>query len=258
MLSTVVGHLAAELGQFDETGVFAPGPMFHAIAARAQSIKAGLIVLDNIAHLFPGNEIVRRQVVAFLAAIDQLAMTCDAAVLLLGHPAKAIGSEYSGNLGWSAHVRQRWFLTWGDPELGDSDARVLRKAKANLGKRGEEVAFRWHEWAFVRDEDLGEDVARQYAEIARHNHENAAFLACLAERNRQQRPVSEAKASRTYAPKEFASMTEAKGVTLPRLEAAMDRLFRVGAIERGFLFRMDGKDKSGLREVSAELPADTR
>lgn len=259
MLSTLAGHVAAQLGDFDETGTFQPGPMFHAIAARAESIKAGLIVLDNIAHLFPGNEIVRRQVVGFLAAVDKLALQCDAAVLLLGHPAKAVGSEYSGNLGWSAHVRQRWFMSGGDPELNDSDTRVLKKAKANLGKKGEEVAFRWHEWAFVRDEDLGEDLAREYAEIARNGAENDVFLSCLSERNRQRRPVSEAKASRTYAPKEFALMPEAKGMPALRLEAAMDRLFRIGAIERGFLFREDGKDKSGLRETSADLadlPAD--
>jgi RecA-family ATPase len=259
MLSTLAGYVAAQLGDFDEGGTFKPGPMYHGIAARAKSINAGLIVLDNIAHLFPGNEIVRRQVVGFLAAVDMLALECDASVLLLGHPAKAVGSEYSGNLGWSAHVRQRWFIGWGDPETGDTDTRILKKAKANLGKKGEEVTFRWHEWAFVRDEDLGEDVAREYAEIAKHNRDNELFLTCLRERNRQRRPVSEAKASRTYAPKEFALMPEAKGLTLHGLEAAMDRLFRVGAIERGFLFREDGKDKSGLREGSADLsdePAD--
>lgn len=263
MLSTLVGYLAAELGQFDEDGVFVPGPMFHAIADVAKDRSAGLIVLDNIAHLFPGNEIIRRQVVAFLAACDQLAASCNASVLLLGHPAKAAGSEYSGNLGWSAHVRQRWFLTWGDPELGDTDARVLKKAKANLSKKGEEVAFWWQDWAFVTRDDIGADRARQFDEIARHNLENEAFLTCLRERNRQRRPVSEAKASRTYGPKEFALMPEAKGFNAHRLEGAMDRLFRIGAIERGFLFREDGKDKTGLREVSADyandpadLPAD--
>lgn len=251
MLSTLAGHVAAQLGDFDEAGTFQPGPMFHAIAKRAESISAGLIVLDNIAHLFPGNEIVRRQVVGFLAAVDKLALQCDAAVLLLGHPAKAIGSEYSGNLGWSAHVRQRWFLGWGDAELNDPDTRILRKAKANLGKKGEEVAFRWHEWAFVRDEDLGNDLAREYAEIAKHNHDNEVFLTCLRLRNEQRRPVSDAKASRTYAPKEFALMPEAKGVGAGRLELAMDRLFRTSAIERGVLpWKRDRKPVEGLMECA--------
>ncbi len=256
MLSTLAGHVAAQLGDFDEAGTFQPGPMFHAVARRAESISAGLIVLDNIAHLFPGNEIVRRQVVGFLAAVDKLALQCDAAVLLLGHPAKAIGSEYSGNLGWSAHVRQRWFLGWGDPELNDPDTRILRKAKANLGKKGEEVAFRWHEWAFVRDEDLGNDTARELAAAAAAGYDNEVFMACLRERNRQRLPVSQSKESHTFAPKEFVGMPEAKGLTQERLTAAFHRLMRLGRIERGFLWREDGKDKRGLREVSADLPDD--
>jgi RecA-family ATPase len=249
MLSTVVGYLAAELGQFDEHGSFVPGAMFHAIVARAQSINAGLIVLDNIAHLFPGNEIVRRQVVAFLAAVDQLAMTCDASVLLLGHPAKAVGSEYSGNLGWSAHVRQRWFLGWGDPALGDSDTRVLRKAKANLGKRGEEVEFRWHEWAFVIDEDLPDDTRAEIAKVAQLGHDNELFLLCLAEMTRQERNVSE-KRSASFAPTMFAKMSESKGIGKERLEAAMDRLFRLGTIKRGTLpWKRDRKEIEGLIDV---------
>ncbi len=48
-------------------------------------------------------------------------------------------------------------------------------------------------------------------------------------------------------------MAESKGIGRDRLERAMDRLFRVGAIERGFLWRdpSEGKDKIGLREPAA-------
>lgn len=249
MLSSLVGYLAAELGQFDEAGIFQPGAMFHAIAEVAQDRGAGLIVLDNIAHLFPGNEIIRRQVVAFLAACDQLATTCNASVLLLGHPAKAVGSEYSGNLGWSAHVRQRWFLTWGDPAMGDGDARVLKKAKANLSKRGEEVGFRWHQWAFVRDDDLPEDTRAEVAKIAQAGQDNELFLTCLAEMTRQERNVSE-KRSASFAPTMFAKMSESRGIGKDRMEAAMDRLFRLGSIKRGTLpWKRDRKEIEGLIDV---------
>ena len=46
-------------------------------------------------------------------------------------------------------------------------------------------------------------------------------------------------------------MAEAKGIKKERLIAAMDRLFRLGAIERGFLWRdtAEGKDIFGLRET---------
>ena len=56
-------------------------------------------------------------------------------------------------------------------------------------------------------------------------------------------------------------MPESKRIGAHRLEAAMDRLFRINQIERGFLWRDggEGKDKIGLRRKSAELakaPAD--
>ena len=91
---------------------------------------------------------------------------------------------------------------------------------------------------------------RKAAEAA---SDNATFMACLEARNKQRRAVSESKKSGgNYAPKEFAEMAESKGIGRVRLEQAMDRLFRVGAIERGFLWVYKGEGKScfGLRPVS--------
>src|SRR3546814_16245253 len=51
-------------------------------------------------------------------------------------------------------------------------------------------------------------------------------------------------------------MPEAKGIGKARLEAAMDRLYRIDAIERGYLWRADRKDKFGLREKCADPRAD--
>jgi len=96
----------------------------------------------------------------------------------------------------------------------------------------------------------------QMAVTIQANRENALFLACLAERNKQQRQVSEKLTAANYAPKVFEGMAEAKGLSRKRLEEAMDRLYRMGAIERGFLYRntAEGKDIEGLREVRARLP----
>jgi hypothetical protein len=51
-------------------------------------------------------------------------------------------------------------------------------------------------------------------------------------------------------------MTETKKIGMARLEAAMERLFRIDRIERGFVGRIDRKDKEGLREKCAEVCAD--
>jgi len=122
--------------------------------------------------------------------------------------------------------------------------------KANYGQKGEIVRFRWVDWAFVRDEDLPADTRAELAEVTKAHGENAAFLRCLAQRTAERRHVSE-KVGANYAPKVFATMAEAKGIRKDRLIAEMDRLFRIGAIERGLLWRdtAEGKDIFGLRET---------
>lgn len=273
LLVSLKGEIGNELGVFSAQGQLAPTMRFRQIRKLVLEFKAGLVFLDNAAHLFTGNENARHEVAVFLGLVERLSIDIDGAVVLLAHPNKQHaqgnkqGNEYSGSTGWSAHVRNRLFLDWATKDasgaiIGD-DGRVLRKSKANYGKKGEEVYFRWHEWAFVRDDDLPESVSTQLREIGRANFENGCFIACLRQRISERRPVSEQEASRTFAPKTFLGMPEAQGCTREQLTEAMDRLFRIGAIERGFLWvdKGEGKARHGIREtgkitikVSADLP----
>lgn len=264
LLVSLKGHQGNELGVFDQQGRISVTARFRQIERLVREFSAGLVFLDNAAHLFTGNENARHEVAVFLGLLERMSESIDGAVVLLAHPNKQHaqgnkqGNEYSGSTGWSAHVRNRLFLDWAAKDVNGSflgdDGRVLRKSKANYGKKGEEVYFRWHEWAFVRDDDLPEDTAAQLREISKANFENACFLACLRQRNSEQRAVSENKASRTYAPKEFADMPEARGCTREELEAAMNRLWRLKEIERGFLWVIKGEGKAahGIREASAK------
>lgn len=261
LLVSLKGHIGNELGTFDREGRLSPTARFRQIEKLALDFKAGLLFLDNAAHLFTGNENARHEVAVFLGLLERLSELMDGAVVLLAHPNKQHsqgnkqGNEYSGSTGWSAHVRNRLFLDWCDKDaqgnhLGE-DGRVLRKSKANYGKKGEEITFRWHEWAFVRDDDLPEDVSAQLREVSRANFENSVFLQCLRQRNSERRAVSESSSSRTYAPKIFVDMPEARGCTAAQLEAAMNRLFRLKTIERGFLWvdKGEGKARHGLKEA---------
>lgn len=248
VLVSLRGFTDTALGGFDEHGRFHTSPLLDAIEQRALEFAVGFVGLDNVAHMFSGNENARRDVAGFCSVLDRLAMRTDAGVMALAHPAKATGSEYSGSTGWSAHVRQRWFLDRGEEH--DSAARVLHKSKANYSTSGDEVRFRWHAWAFVRDAELGDDQRAELATTAQANAENDAFLRCLAERTRQRRAVTDT-SGRNFAPAIFATMPEAKGLPKDRLSRAMDRLFRIGRIETAFLWRNTekGRDVIGLREV---------
>lgn len=200
-------------------------------AIRAQ---LGFLALDNVAHLFAGNENSRHEVAAFVMALNSLASTLRGSVLFLGHPNKA-GAEFSGSTAWENQVRSRIHLecpSSDDGDVTDPDLRILSRSKANYARNGETLTFRWHKWAFVRLEDLPGNRGEELAATIQANNENAAFLACLRVRNEQKRPVSE-RFSATYAPKVFAAMPEARGVSKRNLEKAMDRLFRCGQIERG-------------------------
>lgn len=256
-LSSRVGEIDNPLVAFERSGVMSELPSFDGLKRTIELTGAKFVVLDNVAHLFAGNEIVRNEVAGFCGLLNALAAEIDGSVILIGHPNKS-GADYSGSTAWENQVRSRLFLevpgTDKDGACPDTDLRVLKRGKANYASRGGELSFRWHRMAFVLESHVPTDTRREIEADARAASDNEVFLNCLRVRNEQRRAVSENRASRTYAPREFAKMTEAKGVSEARLEAALDRLYRLNKIERGELWR-DGHRKfvSGLREVAGDV-----
>ena len=239
-LVSLKGETGNELGTFNGAGQLTASARYRQIDRLCREFEPGLVFLDNAAHFFAGNENARHDVAAFLGLVEKLSILINGAVVLLAHPNKqhaqgnTQGNEYSGSTGWSAHVRNRLFLDYRQPDDSgtpvDDDERVLRKSKANYGKRGEEIIFRWHEWAFVRIEDLPNDTAREIEEVARANTENERFLECLKKATEERRAVSTRPAAPNYAPKAFARMTVARGMKKEGFETAMERLLHLGAI----------------------------
>lgn len=257
-LVSLVDQLDNALGRFNDDGTLRPSDLYDKLLSTAHLTASRLIVLDNVAHLFAGNENDRHHVAAFVGLLNRLAIDIAGGVLLIGHPNKS-GAAFSGSTAWENQVRSRLFLEVPvDPNEGciDRDARKLSRGKSNYAANGESIEFRWHEWAYVRPVDLPEDLRTEIAANFQATHDNEVFLACLRELTRRQQGVSDNVSARTYAPSVFAQMPEAKGVSKARLVAAMDRLFRIDAIERGFLWRHDRKDRFGLREKCADPRAD--
>jgi RecA-family ATPase len=252
-LASLRGRLGNELATFDAEGKLRPSPSFRVLRATIAQAKARLVVLDNAAHLFAGNENDRGQVTAFVNLLYSLCVDLGTTIILVAHSNKA-GDTYSGSTAWLNAVRSQIVLSRPDGAI-DPDERVLTLGKANYARQGDELRFRWHNFALVRDRDLPSDVRAELSASIQANLDNDILLRCLDERNRQERAVSESKASRTYAPKEFAAMPESKGIGRGRLEAAMDRLFRTGAIERGIVgrYKGEGKDMIGLRRTADDL-----
>lgn len=110
--------------------------LLYSLIRLAESTAARLVVVDNIAQVFAGSENDRHEVSAFCGALAEICNRTGAAVLLIGHPAKAAGSEYSGSTAWEAAVRSRLFLDRREDGLLE-----LRRAKANYASTGETVVL---------------------------------------------------------------------------------------------------------------------
>lgn len=253
-------HLASLRGGLDNAlalqpshGEFQLTPVYKGLEAQIHRTGAMFVALDNVAHLFAGNENDRGDVTRFVNALNRMAGETGAAILLLGHPNKS-GDSYSGSTAWLNAVRSQITIDH-NPE---TDVRSLSLNKANYGRKGETLRFIWHDWAFVLESDLPANNAQALRETVQASADNALFLACLRERVRQKRAVSE-KQSSSYAPKVFASMAESKRIGTKRLEAAMERLFRINAIERGEMGWDDGHRHPviGLRETAGVCAGNT-
>jgi RecA-family ATPase len=80
-------------------------PLLGELREMANDLAVRVVILDNIAHLFGGNENDRHHVTVFVNAVAGALPGC--AVILVGHPARSIGSEFSGSSAWEAVTRTR-------------------------------------------------------------------------------------------------------------------------------------------------------
>lgn len=118
-------------------GTLARTPMLAELVQQVADYRAEFVILDNIARLFGGSENDRHQVTTFCALVH--GACSPATVLLLGHPAKAQGSEFSGSTAWEGAVRARLYLSDQPPDAEDDDEdappderfRFLSRRKAN-------------------------------------------------------------------------------------------------------------------------------
>jgi hypothetical protein len=117
-------------------GALGPTPLLGELREQVGDYGAELVILDNIARIFGGSENERHAVTTFIAWLQ--GACAPAALLLLGHPAKSAGSEFSGSTAWEGAVRARLYLSDRPPDApADEDApieerfRFLSRRKAN-------------------------------------------------------------------------------------------------------------------------------
>jgi len=251
-LASLRGRLGNELATFDAEGKLRPSSTFAILKATIEQSKARLVVLDNAAHLFAGNENDRQQVTAFVNLLYSLCRDLGTTIILVAHSNKA-GDSYSGSTAWLNAVRSQIVLQHPEESL-DPDERVLTLGKANYARQGAELRFRWHDFALVRDEDLPAGWREQMVATAMAAGDNGLFLDCLDARTRDGMIVSP-NISPNYAPTQFEAMPAARGIGKDRLRRAMERLLAIGEIEV-YDHENKGKGRSvkALRRASRTSP----
>lgn len=249
------GEVENHFGTFEADGTYKPATAFKRLEVMIETVRPALVVVDNLAHVYVGNENDRMQVTQAMSHIVRAADRWECAFALIAHPPKS-GDSYSGSTGWMANVRSQMVIE--REKDGDPDVRVLSVGKSNYAKTGEVSRFRWLDHSFVCDGELPESISAQLASTSRATSANDAFLACLDQVVEQGRTVSDT-GTRNYAPKVFARMKGSKGFSADELAAAMERLLDLGLIKANQPVGQYANRtvKHGLARVdeSAQLPA---
>lgn len=178
---TASPELMTEVNEFG-TRKMMPTQMMREIEAAVAGARAGLIIIDNASDAYGGNENERRNVRTFLRHLTSLALTNNAAVVLLAHIDKAAaregsnGNSYSGSTAWHNSTRSRLALVEIDGEL------QLVHEKFNRSRQAEPIHVIWTDdgvlvpgrsatAAATRDEEAKSDAnAALRAMLAAHAH----------------------------------------------------------------------------------------
>ena len=130
--------------------------LLERLEATLESLTPLLLILDNLADVYCGNENNRSLAKAFIGKLRGLCLRYDCTVMILAHPSltgRASGTGESGSTAWSNSVRSRLYLRRDKDGSGyeaDKNARVLEIMKANYGPPREPFGLRWEDGRFVR------------------------------------------------------------------------------------------------------------
>ena len=196
---------------------------------------ADLVVLDNIARLFGGSENDRHHVTSFMASLNYAAASTKAAVLLLGHIAKSLNSEFAGSSAWENAARARLWLTdqppdkpreAGDDEEPKQDLRYLAKRKVNYTHQ-DLCVLRYQQGCYqmVKAPTAGGLVQSIEADKARR-----VILSAIPRLDAMGLKPAVSTASPRYLPKLILQYELAEGLTKSMLSRAMRNLMADGVL----------------------------
>jgi RecA-family ATPase len=126
-----------------------PTGLYDRLTRLTRDLRPRLVIIDNSADVYAGNENDRSQVHQFIGLMRRRAVDLDTTVIQSSDPSltgMSGGTGTSGSTAWNASVRSRLYLHCPRSEAseeGDPDERVLEVMKSNYGPAGEVIRMRW-------------------------------------------------------------------------------------------------------------------
>jgi hypothetical protein len=217
-------------------GAIAGTAMLKELEEQVADYDAEVVILDNIARLFGGNENERHHVTTF---VNLIAGACNrkrpTAIVLLGHPAKVEGSEWAGSTAWEAAVRSRWFFGRTLPDAAgealetDPDVRYLARRKSNYSAL-DALQMRMDPAAHILT--IPETPASARDRVLHPARAEAMVLEALTELVKQGVATSDEKRNQAFLPRVMVERKMAQRTQIPALMDALYRLRSTGKVDR--------------------------
>lgn len=203
--------------------------------------RADVVILDNAAQLYGGNENARHDVTLFMNRLS--GELPGKAIMLLAHPSRAAGSEFSGSGAWEAVARTRLYLGRklpDQPDEGGSEddvTRYLCRRKANYSAR-DYRRFDYNNGVLVQD--VTEGAGGLIGSIRKRKALEVLIdgLKRLTEKGVR---TTDGKTSPQYLPRVLVDYELNDGLAIRDLGDAMRQAVMSGRIERGVIGKYENR-----------------
>jgi len=209
-------------------------PRLVELEEQANDLKSEVIILDNAGQVYGAGENDRHAVTAFLNALS--GALPGRALLLLAHPSRSSGSEFSGSSAWENVARTRLYLGATLPgEKQDQDSepqdnvRYLARRKANYSPK-DWRRMTYADGALTPDES--EPTTGLIANIRAGNAEKAV-IASIVKLTSMGIAGTDGTRSPNYLPKLMADYKLDDGLNRRELAGAVRSMLLDGKIKRG-------------------------
>lgn len=222
------------------------------LTEQVRDYKAQVLFLDNIGQTYGAKENDRHHVTVYLNGLTGMGVSAQFSPVVMGHPSKTAGSEFSGSTAWENAVRMRWFMgttlpDQKEPEEGEADpnVRYLAKRKTNYSvKDYRKLLFK--DGLFVPEDGPG-PISQRFAYPIRCEGAEQCVIFALGKFQEAGVRTTDGRTSPDYLPRKMRESKLAADYTPKELGEALMKLRLAGRIGEGVIGKFANRTaKRGL------------